>query len=203
MLLLRPQKNDLSQRNLHITVQFLDMAGAHSQWNLFHITFGACMRFKSNAFSLKYSLQKIYHTYSGYLKLSKGNINRFFSKNAFWSTGEIKSFLWKARNWNYSGVLKPRGTYPVWLEFLAASDIEVVFIWVYVYWMLFLPLWMVFSFRHLQCFEEYLCSLIVQLVKNLPAVQETPVWFLCWEDTLEKGQATHSRILRLPSWLRR
>lgn len=66
------------RETLHITTQFLDMAGAHSQQNLFHITFGACMGFKSNAFSLKYSLQKIYHTYSGYLKLSKGNINRFF-----------------------------------------------------------------------------------------------------------------------------
>jgi len=30
-------------------------------------------------------------------------------------------------------------------------------------------------------------SLIAQLVKNLPAIQETPVWFLGWEDLLEKG----------------
>ena len=30
-------------------------------------------------------------------------------------------------------------------------------------------------------------SLIAQLVKNLPAMQETPVWFLGWEDPLEKG----------------
>ena len=29
-------------------------------------------------------------------------------------------------------------------------------------------------------------SLIAQLVKNLPAVQETPVWFLSEEDPLEK-----------------
>lgn len=97
------------RETLHITIQFLDMAGAHSQWNLFHITFGACMRFKSNAFSLKYSLQKIYHTYSGYLELSKGNINKFFSKCALWSAEGIKSFLWKASNWNNSGALKPRG----------------------------------------------------------------------------------------------
>ena len=32
-------------------------------------------------------------------------------------------------------------------------------------------------------------SLIVQLVKNPPAVQETPVWFLGREDLLEKGKA--------------
>ena len=29
-------------------------------------------------------------------------------------------------------------------------------------------------------------SLIAQLVKNSPAIQETPVRFLCWEDMLEK-----------------
>ena len=32
-------------------------------------------------------------------------------------------------------------------------------------------------------------SLVAQLVKNLPAMQETPVEFLGWEDPLEKGQA--------------
>ena len=37
-------------------------------------------------------------------------------------------------------------------------------------------------------------SLIGQLVKNLPAVQETLVRFLGWEDPLEKGTATHSSI---------
>ena len=39
-----------------------------------------------------------------------------------------------------------------------------------------------------------------QLLKNLPEVQETPVWFLGWEDPLEKGTATHSSILawRIP-----
>ena len=43
-------------------------------------------------------------------------------------------------------------------------------------------------------------SLVAQLVKNLPAVQETWVRFLGWEDSLEKKKATHSRILawRIP-----
>ena len=41
-----------------------------------------------------------------------------------------------------------------------------------------------------------------QLVKNPPAMQETPVRVLGQEDPLEKGQATHSTILGLPSWLR-
>ena len=43
-------------------------------------------------------------------------------------------------------------------------------------------------------------SLIAQLVKNLPAMQETPVQFLGQEDPLKKEQATHSSILGLPLW---
>ena len=40
-------------------------------------------------------------------------------------------------------------------------------------------------------------SLMAQLVRNLPATQETWVQSLCWEDTLEKGTATHSSTLAL------
>ena len=36
---------------------------------------------------------------------------------------------------------------------------------------------------------------MVQTVKNLPAMQETQVQFLGWEDSLEKEMATHSSIL--------
>ena len=38
-------------------------------------------------------------------------------------------------------------------------------------------------------------SLVAQSVKNLPAVQETRVRSLSWEDPLEKEMATHSNIL--------
>ena len=43
-------------------------------------------------------------------------------------------------------------------------------------------------------------SLVAQLVKNLPAMQEAWVRSLGWEDSLEKGKATHSSILawRIP-----
>ena len=43
-------------------------------------------------------------------------------------------------------------------------------------------------------------SLVAQMVKNLPAVQETWVQSLGQEDPLEKGMATHSSILawRIP-----
>ena len=36
---------------------------------------------------------------------------------------------------------------------------------------------------------------MTQMVKNLPAVWETQVRFLYWEDPLEKGMATHFSIL--------
>ena len=43
-------------------------------------------------------------------------------------------------------------------------------------------------------------SLVTQMVKNLPTMQETRVWSLCREDPLEEEMATHSSILawRIP-----
>ena len=38
-------------------------------------------------------------------------------------------------------------------------------------------------------------SLVAQLIKNLPAMRETWVRSLGWEDPLEKGMVTHSSIL--------
>ena len=40
--------------------------------------------------------------------------------------------------------------------------------------------------------------LVAQLVKKLPAMQETSVKFLGQENPMEEGQATHSSILGLP-----
>ena len=49
----------------------------------------------------------------------------------------------------------------------------------------------------LHCF---LATLVAQAVKNPPAIRETWVRFLSWEDPLEKGTTTHSSILaqRIP-----
>ena len=49
-------------------------------------------------------------------------------------------------------------------------------------------------------FSYFWASLVAQLVKNLPAMWETWVRSLAWEDPLEKGKATHSSILawRIP-----
>ena len=38
-------------------------------------------------------------------------------------------------------------------------------------------------------------SVVAQLVNNPPAMQETLVRSLGWEDPLEKGKATHSSIM--------
>ena len=40
----------------------------------------------------------------------------------------------------------------------------------------------------------YRASLVAQMVKNLPAMQEAWVQSLGWEDPLEKGMATHSSL---------
>ena len=52
----------------------------------------------------------------------------------------------------------------------------------------------------MDCIVSPWASLIAQLVKNLPAMQETRVQSLGQEDPLEKEMATHSSILawRIP-----
>ena len=47
---------------------------------------------------------------------------------------------------------------------------------------------------------DIIASLVAQMVKNLPAMQETQVQSLGPEDLLEKGMATHPSILawRIP-----
>ena len=44
-------------------------------------------------------------------------------------------------------------------------------------------------------FQDSWASLVAQLVKNPPAMRETWVQSLGWEDPLEKGTVTHSSIL--------
>ena len=44
------------------------------------------------------------------------------------------------------------------------------------------------------CFSLW-ASLVAQMIKNLPAIQETWVWSLGREDPLEKGMATHTSTL--------
>ena len=57
-----------------------------------------------------------------------------------------------------------------------------------------------FFFDFLTTYDKNWASLVAQLVKNPPVMQETWVQSLGWEDPLEKGKATHSSILawRIP-----
>ena len=43
--------------------------------------------------------------------------------------------------------------------------------------------------------KKFLSSLVAQMVKHLPAIWETRVWSLGWEDPLEKEMAIHSSAL--------
>ena len=53
---------------------------------------------------------------------------------------------------------------------------------------------------YIYMYNIYRVSLVAQMVKNLPAMQETWVWPLGQEDPFEKGMATHCSILawRIP-----
>ena len=64
------------------------------------------------------------------------------------------------------------------------------------------PLWPLHSQRIIFSFSLIFRKLkerdiptVAQMVKNLPAMQETRVQFLGWEDPLEKGMAIHSSTL--------
>ena len=79
------------------------------------------------------------------------------------------------------------------------SKISIVFFWKFFVVFLIPPKFSKmpssFSFNLLDSHFPLWASLIAQLVKNLPAVQETQVWSLGWEDPLEKEMATHSSTL--------
>ena len=75
-------------------------------------------------------------------------------------------------------------------EFLVVC-ILLVTVYQYIYCLLIF-----FMFLH---YLEYCCRkrapLLAQTVKNPPAMPETWVWSLGWEDPLEEGMATHSSVL--------
>ena len=59
---------------------------------------------------------------------------------------------------------------------------------------------MLFTLKHIKVWKIHRVSLVAKMVKNLPAMRETQVWSLSWEDPLEKGMVTCSSILarRIP-----
>ena len=65
-----------------------------------------------------------------------------------------------------------------------------VYIYIYIYVCIYI----------LSTTTVFRASLVAQMAKNLPAMQETQVQSLGWKDPLEKGLTTHSSILawRIP-----
>ena len=66
--------------------------------------------------------------------------------------------------------------------------------------------WQEYPFEAFASISHYMAphttaSLVVQLVKNPTAMQDTQVPFLGRDNPLEKGEATHTSILGLPWWL--
>ena len=61
---------------------------------------------------------------------------------------------------------------------------------------MFLKVWNINSFVFNWSIID-LGFLVAQMVKNLPAMQETLIWSMGWEDPLEKGMASHSST---PAW---
>ena len=59
----------------------------------------------------------------------------------------------------------------------------------------YLALSTILHWTHSSIYVFIWASLVALLVRDPPAVQETWVWSLVWEDPLEKGMATHSSIL--------
>ena len=53
--------------------------------------------------------------------------------------------------------------------------------------------------RKISFFHNLAIRMLAQMVKNLPAMLETWVWFLGWEHPLEDGTAIHS-YWRIPAW---
>ena len=58
----------------------------------------------------------------------------------------------------------------------------------------------IYNYTHTHTHTHLWAPLVAQTVKNLPAMQETQVQSLGWEDPLEKRMAAHSSVLawRIP-----
>ena len=86
---------------------------------------------------------------------------------------EEKEKMEKVRNWNYLRAICPKPTC-VSPQSLVRNSYCLLFI---------------------NSFAGFWASLVAQMVKNPPAVQEIWPQSLSWEDPLEEGMATHSSIL--------
>ena len=135
---------------------------------------------------LENSFIQIYNIFTITLKWKQSMFVLYFFLKNFLFGNKFK--LPKSHNENYKEHLYPC---PHLLYYLLTLSPSRTFFSLELTWhthRLFLPL------------NSTWASLVAQLVKNPPAMQETWVESLSWEDPLEKGKATHSSILdwRIP-----
>ena len=133
-------------------------------------------------------------------------------------------WLWGAYNWMFIKLLtKTLSTNKsVWFKNIYVQDGPLLYIYlylclyIYIYICLYISMYLCLStyinttfiytflnflgWIYIAPTPNYQASLVVQLVKNQPAMRETWVQSLVWEYSLEKGTATHSSILawRIP-----
>ena len=94
-------------------------------------------------------------------------------------TDELKNILLPAAMWMHYRVVQNK---IILIEYTLCAHIYMKF--------------KILKNKTMDCFI-YGSTMVAQMVKNPPAMRETWVWSLGWEDPLEKGIATHSSIL---SW---
>ena len=113
-------------------------------------------------------------------KTGKPEVHRVSKSRTLWPNNKnnLLTHLWQVSFYSLKSVFKATTLLPSTHSFLSTWNSRVPFGWSYLPW----------------------ASLVAQLAKKLPVMQETWVWSLGWEDPLEEGKATHSCILawRIP-----
>ena len=133
----------------------------------------------------------IWNSMGGREVQERGDI-RIPMANSYWCMTETNTVLYS----NYPPVKNIIKKEKKWIPWLVGRSMN------------FLPQHLIFSFFYVNYYFmsfmyliSILFSLIAQVVKNPPAMQETPVWFLGEEGPLEKGSTMHFSVLGLPLWL--
>ena len=85
----------------------------------------------------------------------------------------------------------------IWEHLLSSKYLYFREQWGLSLWLVFLTMKLIsiLKFKMLYIILSSRASLVAQLVKNSPVMQDTSVWSLGWEDPLEKRTATQSSIL--------
>ena len=116
-----------------------------------------------------------------------------FSLQRFSGPWICKTGTWRVRQGKSSIFITTFFPRTVWYS---NYESQTMCYWIRENWFCFLP--SLISFMLFQILIHTIvpqASLVAQLIKHLPAMQETWVQSLGWEDTLKKGKATYSSIL--------